>query len=243
MKEGSVSKRGNAGGEKEEKEEKSGEKKRRCQSLLLRRSCPARARTRPLVPLEEEGCIGGRSEEGEKKKRKRSKRKVTAVRSEPSSGTLRKRAKSVHAHSDACRTTWLSRDIFTRNPCLNIIESSLSNCRVALDRRNTTLREISCRINHTNGSTEKHCAIVILWRDDPREDRFALLYAHGLKVIDMNCDDCMWMKIRRLVAWITAVLLISRLYQDEDGVAGELSLLYTSVSRDSMLYNFISFLR
>jgi len=91
-----------AGAEEEGAEEKSGEKKRRCQSLLLRRSCPARARTRPLVPLAEEGCIGGRSEEGEKKKRKRSKRKVTAVRSEPSSGTPRKRAKLVHAHSNAC---------------------------------------------------------------------------------------------------------------------------------------------
>lgn len=114
---------GSTGAEGEEEEEKSGEKKRRCQSLLLRRSCLARARTRPLVPLEEEGCIGGRSEEGEKKKRKRSKRKVTAVRSEPSSGTLRKRANSVHARSDACRTTWLSSwDTF--NPCLNIDSSS-----------------------------------------------------------------------------------------------------------------------
>jgi len=67
-----------------------GEKKRRRRSLLVRRSCPARARIRPLVPSKEEGCISGRSEEGEKKKRKRPKRKVTAVRSEPSGGTLRK---------------------------------------------------------------------------------------------------------------------------------------------------------
>lgn len=59
-----------AGGKEEKKEVRSGEKKRRCQSLLVRRSCPARARTRFLVPSEEEGCIGERSKEGDRKKRK-----------------------------------------------------------------------------------------------------------------------------------------------------------------------------
>lgn len=52
----------------------------------------------------------------QEEKEKRLKQKVTAVCFEPSSGTLTKRARI----ADACRTTWLSRDIF--NPFLNVFD-------------------------------------------------------------------------------------------------------------------------
>lgn len=93
--------------EEEEKEEVgSGEKKRRCQSLLVRRSCPARARTQPLVPRKK----GAASAEGAKKER----RKGSGREAESDGSALRTVKRDAEGEqngvgsqvrSDACRTT------------------------------------------------------------------------------------------------------------------------------------------
>lgn len=77
----------------------------------------------------EEGCyIGGRSEEGEKK-RKRPRQKVTAVRSEPSSGTLRERKWSRFSGALRCVPHHVTGYRDTRHPPLDSVDSSLLSRR------------------------------------------------------------------------------------------------------------------